>query len=149
MRPAGQLKAQRAGRDELDGKWLFWIGGILVFGKLIRPDRGDKGKVVVERVPDAILCALADNFPGMGGRLKFRNLVGEIIEILQRAEIAADVHGIVEQRRRGRNGGRGGKAEQAGGGNAFDFNHGGAKDVLMTILCSSLAGAAVFVMSSK
>ena len=58
------------------------------------------GQVVVERVAHAILRPLINNFPGMGRRIKFRNLVGEIIKIFHRAEIAADVHGIVEQRRR-------------------------------------------------
>lgn len=125
LRPAGHPNAEGARRNEINGERQLGIGGVLVVGKLVRLGGRDDGQVVVEGVAHGILRALVNNFSRMGRRIKRRNLVGEIIKIFQRAKIAADVHGLVEQgeRRRGGDGGRGGKTAKAGGGNFVQCNH--------------------------
>src|SRR5208282_4057138 len=97
------------------------------------------------------LRPLIDNFSGVCRRIKSRNLVGEIIEIFQRAKIAAHVHGIVEQGERWRcgDGGRGGKAEKTGGGDFIQRNHVGINMVFVAIMSFSVLDASAFVLSSK
>ena len=95
LRAAGHFEAQGAGRDELDGKRQGGIGGVLVLGKLVRRDGRDEGKVVVEGVADAILCALVNDGSAVRVGIEITQAVGQIVGILQGAEVAADVHGVV------------------------------------------------------
>ena len=64
-------------------------------------------------------------------------------------KIAADVHGIVEQRWRGSDGGRSSKAEKTGGGKSVERNHVGFNVFLTAIVLISITETVLSVLSLK
>lgn len=63
--------------------------------------------------------------------------------------LTADIHGIVQERRRCRDGSRGGKAEKAGGDDFVQHDHVSINVLLEAIVFISMAGAGIFVLSVK
>jgi hypothetical protein len=55
-------------------------------------------QVIVKGVPHMIPRPLVENLPRVRGRVKIREPVGEVIKIGEVAEVAADIHRLVEQR---------------------------------------------------
>ena len=120
LRPARDANADCFWRDKLNGKWQRRICGVFIFRKFIWPDRVDDGEHIVERLPRRILRALIKDFSAAGGRIETGEFVREKIGVREIAEVAADVHRLVEQRQ-ARVGGQGGnrRAQRDDSGGCF------------------------------
>lgn len=99
LRPACRSQPECPGRYEFDGKRQHRVGGILIFGKLVRRGRLERRQHVVECLPGNIIGALVTDFSGVRRGIKINQLIGQIVTVGKIPEITTHIHRLVQQRR--------------------------------------------------
>jgi hypothetical protein len=118
LRAAGHSDAHGSRRNKFEGERQRRICRVFVVRKFVGGDRLDDGQHVVERLAGEILRALVGDFSTGGGRIEPGQVVRQKIGVREIAEIAADVHRIIQQgqlRAAGENGCSGQENKRPGG----------------------------------